>query len=99
MGGLNCSNCQCNKEQSENEELKLPNNENSPNIKENDEIHKKDLYLGNFIKDFKSKFLDKKQNNNLSKEVQITWSKKSKLFNVNLVFLLTSAAFISCFEL
>ena len=56
-------------------------------IEKNDEIHKKDLYLGNFIKDFKSKLLDKKQNNILSKEVQITWSKKSKLFNVNLDFI------------
>ena len=81
MGGLNCSNCQCNKEQSENEELKLPNNENSPNIKENDEIHKikceGKVYFGTNITE-KKEDLQTKENDTIKNTLDIdTTSKKN----------------------
>lgn len=59
-------------------------------IDKDDEINTNNLFLGNFIKDFKSKIIDRKQYTssfNSKKDVILTWAKKSKLFNVNSEFI------------
>lgn len=59
-------------------------------LDKDDEIDTNNLFLGNFIKDFKSKIIDRKQftsSFNAKKDVILTWAKKSKLFNVNSEFI------------